>query len=169
MPRSSVGKTHRLRRHRQHRTLGLFDSGSGAWRFAPSITLPIFASGRNKAQLKVAKIQERIEVANYEKAIQSAFREVSDALAVRTFVGEQIDAQVARVAAVQRRYDLSEQRFKAGVDSFLSVLLAQQELFSAQQSLISVRLARLSNLTTLYAVLGGGWQAGEIAQPTQDH
>lgn len=140
---------------------GLFESGSKAWSFAPSVTLPIFAAGRNKAQLNVANIQKRIEIANYEKAIQTAFREVSDALAVRQSIGTQIDAQTARTAAAQRRYELSEQRYKAGVDSFLSVLLAQQELFSAQQQLVTARLARLDNLTTLYAALGGGVQRAE--------
>lgn len=146
---------------------GLFDSGSKAWSFAPSISLPIFAAGRNKAELNVANIQKRIEIANYEKAIQTAFREVSDALAVRQSIGAQIDAQTARTAAAQRRYELSEQRYKAGVDSFLTVLLAQQELFSAQQQLITARLARLNNLTTLYAALGGGVDRAQESQPPQ--
>lgn len=146
---------------------GLFASGSKAWSFAPSISLPIFAAGRNKAQLDVAKIQKRIEIANYEKAIQTAFREVSDALAVRASIGTQIDAQSARAAAAQRRYELSNQRFKAGVDSFLTVLLAQQDLFSAQQQLITARLARLSNLTTLYAALGGGWSRPDSPSAAQ--
>jgi len=137
---------------------GLFKKGSGQWSFAPSITLPIFAAGRNKAQLDVAWIERRIEVANYEKAIQNAFREVADALAVRGLIDAQIDAQAARAAAAQRRYELTQQRFDAGVDGFLSVLLAQQELFTAQQSLIDARLARLGNLTSLYAALGGGWR-----------
>ncbi len=146
---------------------GLFDSGSKAWSFAPSVSLPIFAAGRNKAQLNVAKIETRIEVANYEKAIQTAFREVSDALAVRRTIGTQIDAQTARTAAAQRRYELTESRYKAGVDSFLSLLLAQQELFSAQQQLISARLSRLDNLTTLYGALGGGWSEPTAATATQ--
>jgi multidrug efflux system outer membrane protein len=137
---------------------GLFKNGSETWSFAPSITLPIFAAGRNKATLQVAKIDQRIGVANYEKAIQTAFREVADALAVRATIDTQIPAQEARVSAAQRRYTLSDQRFQAGVDSFVSVLLAQQELFSAQQSLIQARLARLANLTSLYTALGGGWQ-----------
>jgi multidrug efflux system outer membrane protein len=137
---------------------GLFKNGSETWSFAPSITLPIFAAGRNKATLQVAKIDQRIGVANYEKAIQTAFREVADALAVRATIDTQISAQEARVSAAQRRYTLSDQRFQAGVDSFVSVLLAQQELFSAQQSLIQARLARLANLTSLYTALGGGWQ-----------
>lgn len=138
---------------------GLFEKGSGMWRFAPSITLPIFAAGRNKAQLDVAWIEQRIEIANYERAIQTAFREVADALAVRSLIDVQIAAQQERVTAAQRRYELTQQRFDAGVEGFLTVLLAQQELFGAQQSLIDARLARLANLISLYAALGGGWQA----------
>jgi len=141
----------------------LFEDGSKSWSFAPSITVPIFASGRNKAQLAVARIEKRIEIANYEKAIQTAFREVADTLAVRATIDTQIDAQEARVAAARRRYELSQQRFDSGVDSFLTVLLAQQEQFSAEQSLIGARLARLANLTTLYAALGGGWKDANAA------
>ncbi|MCF3649245.1 efflux transporter outer membrane subunit [Synoicihabitans lomoniglobus] len=135
---------------------GLFESGSGAWRFAPSITVPIFAAGANKARLEVAEIETRIEVANYQRAIQTAFREVADTLAVRRSIAVQIAAQSARVAAAQRRFDLSTQRFDAGVDSYLTVLLAQQELFGAQQALIQARLTESTNLTALYAALGGG-------------
>ncbi|HWA85706.1 MAG TPA: efflux transporter outer membrane subunit [Opitutus sp.] len=138
---------------------GLFKPGSGSWTFAPSITLPIFAAGRNKAQLDIARIDQRIEIANYEKTIQAAFREVADALTVRASIDTQISAEQARVAAAQARYDLSNQRYQSGVDSFLTVLLAQQDLFSAEQSLIDARLLRLSNLVSLYAALGGGWQA----------
>lgn len=143
---------------------GLFESGSKAWSFAPSISLPIFAAGANKARLEVARIEQRIEVANYEKAIQSAFRDVADALAARQFIDQQGAAQAARVAASQRRHDLSQQRFDAGVDSYLTVLLAQQELFSAQQQLITARLARLNNLTSLYAALGGGVERSAAAK-----
>ncbi|PTY07163.1 multidrug transporter [Opitutaceae bacterium EW11] len=141
----------------------LFDSGQGSWNFAPTVTLPIFAAGRNKAQLEVAKVEQRIQVATYERAIQSAFREVADNLATRASIGTQIAAQEARVTAARRRYELSNQRYEGGVDSYLTVLLAQQELFSAQQSLIDARLARLGNLVSLYAALGGGWQ--DSAQP----
>lgn len=138
---------------------GLFKDGSGAWSFAPSITVPIFAAGRNKAQLEVAWIEKRIEIANYETTIQTAFREVADALAVRASIDTQVSAQQARVAAAQRRFDLSDQRYQAGIDSFLTVLLAQQELFGAEQSLLDARLLRLTNLVSLYAALGGGWTA----------
>lgn len=145
----------------------LFKDGSGAWSFSPSITLPIFAAGRNKAQLEVAWIEKRIEVANYEKTIQTAFREVADALAVRASIDTQVSAQQARVAAAQRRFDLSDQRYQAGVDSFLTVLLAQQELFVAEQSLLDARLLRLTNLVSLYAALGGGWTAGTESAGTR--
>jgi len=140
---------------------GLFGNGSGSWSFSPSITLPIFAAGRNRAALEVAHVEKRIEIARYEKAIQTAFREVADALTVRATIDAQIAAQETRVAAAQRRYELSDQRFQAGVDSYVTVLLAQQELFGAQQALIQARLARLANLTSLYAALGGGWQEAE--------
>lgn len=135
---------------------GLFETGSGAWKFAPSITLPIFAAGQNKARLEIAEAGKRIEIANYEKAIQTAFREVADALAIRRSIDAQVNAQSARVAAAQRRYDLSNQRYGSGIDSYLTVLLAQQELYAAQQSLIQARLVKLTNLTSLYAALGGG-------------
>jgi len=144
---------------------GLFKSGSGGWSFSPSITVPIFAAGRNKAQLDVAWIEQRIEIATYQRTIQNAFREVADALAVRNLINEAVAAQEARVVAAQRRYELTQQRFTAGIDSFLGVLLAQQELFAAQQSLIDARLARLANLTALYAALGGGWQDTSFLNP----
>jgi len=135
----------------------LFEGASKAWTFAPNIALPLFAGGANRAQLDAAKLANRIEVANYEKTIQTAFREVADALAIAKSIGIQIDAQTARVSAATRRYELSEARHKAGVDSYLTVLLAQQELFTAQQQLVAARLSRLNNLVSLYAALGGGW------------
>lgn len=137
---------------------GLFDKGSGSWSFAPSVSLPLFAAGKNVAQLKAAWIEQRIDVAGYEKAIQTAFREVSDALAVKATIDTQISAQGIRVDAARKRYELTDQGYKAGLNSYIDVLLAQQELNAAQQSLIAARLSRLLNLTTLYAALGGGWQ-----------
>src|SRR5258708_3459787 len=135
----------------------LFKAGAKTWSFAPQITLPIFAGGYNRANLDVAKISKQIEVAHYEKAIQTAFREVADALTTRAAIEEQISTQVARVSAEQKRYDLSDLRYRHGVDNYLTVLLAQQDLYNAQQTLIQARLSRLSNLITLYKALGGGW------------
>ncbi|HEY1718986.1 MAG TPA: AdeC/AdeK/OprM family multidrug efflux complex outer membrane factor [Verrucomicrobiae bacterium] len=137
---------------------GLFAGGSGAWLFNPQITLPIFEAGRNKANLDVANISKLIEVANYEKAIQTAFREVADALTAKKFLDEQLADETALVKAEQRRYDLSDVRYRNGVDNYLTVLLAQQDLFSAQQNQIATQFARLSNLIALYQALGGGWQ-----------
>ncbi|WP_043282746.1 TolC family protein, partial [Burkholderia humptydooensis] len=146
---------------------GLFKAGTAAWSFAPSIALPIFEGGQNIANLDLAHVQKRIEIANYEKAIQSAFREVSDGLAARGTYDQQIAALERNEHAQQRRYDLSDLRYKNGVDSYLSVLTAQTDLYSAQQQLISARLARWTNLVDLYRALGGGWieRAGETPRP----
>ena len=143
---------------------GLFKAGTAAWSFAPQITMPIFEGGANLANLDLANVQKRIEIANYEKAIQSAFREVSDGLAARGTYDQQIAALERNEHAQQRRSDLSDLRYRNGVDSYLSVLTAQTDLYSAQQSLISARLARWTNLVDLYRALGGGWvqRAGEL-------
>ncbi|CAM8829336.1 outer membrane protein oprM [Burkholderia pseudomallei MSHR4377] len=146
---------------------GLFKAGTAAWSFAPNIALPIFEGGQNIANLDLAHVQKRIEIANYEKAIQSAFREVSDGLAARGTYDQQIAALERNEHAQQRRYDLSDLRYRNGVDSYLSVLTAQTDLYSAQQQLISARLARWTNLVDLYRALGGGWleRAGETPRP----
>ncbi len=155
---------------------GLFKGGSGAWSFAPQITTPIFAGGSLLAGLDVAKLQKQIQVATYEQSIQTAFREVADALAGRGTLDQQIQAQQLLVAADQRAYDLSQQRFRQGVDSYLTVLDSQRSLYDAQQVLVTTRLARLTNLVTLYKALGGGWTdktvqaqaaAGEPSAPAQ--
>ncbi|WP_066416008.1 efflux transporter outer membrane subunit [Bordetella ansorpii] len=145
---------------------GLFEGGSGAWSFAPQITVPIFAGGSLLANLDVAKLQKRIEIANYERAIQSGFREVSDALAGRGTLDEQIASQRQLVEASQRAYKLSQQRFELGIDNYLTVLDSQRSLYSAQQTLINTRLQRLSNLISLYKALGGGWSEHTVT-PTQ--
>jgi multidrug efflux system outer membrane protein len=137
---------------------GLFKDGSGAWSFTPQITLPLFAAGRNRANLKVSQIEKDLEVARYEQSIQTAFREVSDTLIARTTLDEQLAAQTALVSAQQSRFDLTDLRYRNGADSYLVVLLAQQDLYAAQQALIQTRLTRLANLITLYKALGGGWQ-----------
>ena len=137
----------------------LFDSGNGTWLFAPQIVLPIFNAGSNQANLDSARAEQAIRVASYEKAIQSAFREASDALAVRTTIGEQIDAQTALVTAARESYRLTDLRYQKGVDSYQPVLDALRTSISAQQSLITAQLARQSNAVNLYKVFGGGWQA----------
>ena len=135
----------------------LFKSGSGAWSFAPQISLPIFDGGSNQASLDSAKISRDISLAQYEKAIQTAFREVADAMAQRDNLGLQQEAQQALVDATGESYKLSDARFRKGVDSYLDALDAQRSLYTAQQNLISTQLSRVSNLVTLYKVLGGGW------------
>ncbi len=135
---------------------GLFNSVSGTWSFAPQITLPIFNAGRNRANLKVSEVDREILLAQYEKAIQSAFREVADALAQRGTLGDQMAAQQSLMDATAVTYRLSQARYEKGIASYLDVLDSQRSLYSAQQGLIAVRLSRLTNLVTLYKVLGGG-------------
>lgn len=136
---------------------GLFDAGSGAWSFMPQISMPLFAGGSLVAALDVSKLRQRIEVAQYEQAIQAGFREVADGLAGRATLEEQIRAQRLLVDASQRAYTVSDQRFREGIDNYLSVLDSQRSLYSSQQALVETRLARLTNLVNLYKALGGGW------------
>lgn len=135
----------------------LFQGPTRTWTFSPTITMPIFEAGKLDADLDYAKVQKSIEVAQYEKAIQTAFREVSDALVARQTYDDQVRADTALVNASDVRYKLADMRFHNGVDGYLNTLDAQRTLYTAQQSLISARLARLSNLVTLYKTLGGGW------------
>jgi len=134
---------------------GLFKSGSDTWSFVPQIVMPIF-DARTWSAYDVAKVDREISLTQYEKAIQVAFREVADALAQRGTIGDQMAAQQSLVEATADSYRLSDLRYKNGIDSYLSVLDAQRSLYGAQQGLISVRLSRLTNLVTLYKVLGGG-------------
>ena len=134
----------------------LFAAGTGAWLFSPAISLPIFDAGRNQANLDAAKAQRDIGVAQYEKTIQSAFREVADALAGRGTFEDQVKAQAALVAAAGESHRLAKLRYDKGIDSYLNVLDAQRSLYGAQQALIGIELGRLNNLVTLYKVLGGG-------------
>lgn len=135
---------------------GLFDNR--AWQFAPRITLPIFDAGANQANLEGSQASRDIAVAEYERSIQVAFREVADALAGRATYTEQLRAQQAQTAAEQKRADLAELRFRNGISSFLDVLDAQRALFTTQQATINVQAAQQQNLVTLYKVLGGGWK-----------
>jgi multidrug efflux system outer membrane protein len=135
---------------------GLFDGGSGSWSFAPQLTLPIFDAGRNRANLTLSEVRKNLAVTDYEKAIQTAFREVADALAARDYLGEQVAAQRAVQDAQADRLKLLQLRFDNGVASSLDVLDAQRELFSAQQSLVQARLLRTASAIDLYRSLGGG-------------
>jgi multidrug efflux system outer membrane protein len=136
---------------------GLFKSGSSAWSYAPQIVMPIF-DARTWSANKAAQAQREIAVTQYQKAIQSAFREVADALAICGTVDYQVEAQQSLVHAVAETYRLSNSRYKMGIDSYLSVLDAQRSLYAAQQGLVSLHLAKLANQVTLYAALGGGWE-----------
>jgi multidrug efflux system outer membrane protein len=137
--------------------LGLFKSGSLAWTFSPQIVLPIFDGGRNQANLDVATAQRDIGVAQYEKAIQTAFREVADALAGRATLTDQVLAQQAQADAEAARLKLSDLRYQNGVANYLDVLDAQRSLFVAQLETVRVQRLRLQNQVTIYKVLGGGW------------
>lgn len=134
---------------------GLFESGSGAWSYAPQISIPIF-DPRIWPALKVSKVQKKRYISQYEKAIQTAFKEVADALAVQGTVDDQLSAQKSLVQATDDTLLLANKSYQYGVESYLSVLDAQRSLDLARQELVSIRLAKLSNKVNLYAVLGGG-------------
>lgn len=146
---------------------GLFKGGSRAWTFSPQISVPIFTGGANVANLQATRLARDTAVAQYEKAIQTAFREVADALVARGTLDDQLVAQQALVTDSDAAYRLADMRYRGGVDSYLSALDAQRTLYSAQQQLQSVRLVRLQNLVTLYKALGGGLlERTSIAQAT---
>ncbi len=143
----------------------LFKAGAGTWSFAPQLLYPIFDAGARKAGYRVAEVDRDLAVAAYEKAIQTAFREVSDALGLRRTLAEQQDAQQSLVHSLEEAYRLADARYKAGIDGYLNVLVAQRALYNAQEGLVSVRLARRANLVAFYKVLGGGWEATGPAAP----
>ncbi len=143
---------------------GLFGAGSGVWSFSPSISLPIFNAGANRANLRVTQVQQKVQLATYEKTLQTAFREVADALAARRTLSERLAAQQALVTATARSLELSDALFKSGAGAYLDVLDAQRSLYSVQQTLINTQLTEQVNRITLYKALGGGWNeptAGE--------
>jgi multidrug efflux system outer membrane protein len=135
---------------------GLFDNR--AWQFAPRITLPIFDAGLNQANLEVSQANRDIAVAQYERSIQTAFREVADSLAGRATLGEQLRAQRAQAQAEETRFRLADLRYQNGASSYLDVLDAQRALFQVQQGVVIAQAAQVQNLVTLYKVLGGGWR-----------
>ncbi|MGD9831999.1 MAG: efflux transporter outer membrane subunit [Piscinibacter sp.] len=138
----------------------LFKSGNSAWSFAPQLIQPLFDAGRNQGNLDLAKASRDIAVAQYERAIQSAFREVADALAGRATLADQLRAQERQLAAEEARHRLVELRWRNGATSSLERLDAQRSLFAAQQALVQQQALAAQNLTALYRVLGGGWQPG---------
>ena len=135
----------------------LFKAGSGAWSFAPSISLPIFDAGSNRATLDSAKVEREIQAQTYQLTLQTAFKEVADALAVRSTLDQRLSAQQALTEASRKSYELSDALYRSGSQSFLEALVSQRSLYSAEQDLITLRLAEQSNRVTLYKVLGGGW------------
>ncbi|WP_374316114.1 efflux transporter outer membrane subunit [Aquabacterium sp.] len=137
----------------------LFSDNHNAWSLVPSLSVPIFDMGRTQAGIDSAKVKKDIAVAQYEKTLQSAFREVANALVARKTYTDQLDAQQAQTAAEAARYKLSLLRYDSGVANQLDLLDAQRSLFSAQQSLISAQLSRQLAHVSLYAALGGGWDA----------
>jgi multidrug efflux system outer membrane protein len=136
----------------------LFGAGTGVWSFSPQITLPIFTGGRLRGDLDAAKISTDIAVANYEKAIQTAFREVADALVANSSYARQIQVEAKRGQTQQRRFELAKARYRQGEDSYLNVLSAQQDLYSAQQGLLQAQYNKLASQIALYKALGGGWK-----------
>lgn len=136
----------------------LFDGNFGTWAFSPSISLPIFTAGRLQAQLDVATLSKEASIAGYEKAIQSAFREVADALVARKTYEEQLTAQSANLKASQDYYSIAQNRYEQGLDSYLTLLDAQRSLYAARQGYVNLRLVQLVNQVNLYKVLGGGWK-----------
>lgn len=137
----------------------LFAPGTGTWSFVPRVTLPIFNAGQNRATLEVAQLQKQIEIAQYERTIQNAFREVADELAIRAQIDAQIAAYDALTRSQQQRFTLSDARYRQGVESYLAVLTAQRDLYTAQQGQLRARYAKYANLIALYHALGGGWSA----------
>lgn len=134
----------------------LFSSGASTWSVAPSLTAPIFSGGANVAGLAYSKAQRDLYVSEYELAIQTAFKEVADALAVRGNIREQLEAQAALVDAASESYRLADARYSKGADTFLNALDSQRTLYSAEKTLVTTRLTALGNVVTLYRVLGGG-------------
>ena len=136
----------------------LFSSSAGFWSFIPSVSLPIFDSGARKASVRISKIERDIAVAEYERAIQTAFQEVSDALSEQSNIQELISARKSLLEANEKVYRLTYASFQSGIESSLLVLTAQRSFNIAEQEMIDARLTEALNWVTLYRVLGGGWK-----------
>jgi len=144
---------------------GLFGGNSFTYTGSPTAALPLFDGGRRRGNLDYARASQQLAVANYERAVQTAFREVADALAQRGRIGNQLDAQASRAGAAATAARLSDARFRAGVDSFLNTLDAQRTSYAAQQQLVTTRLTRATNLVELYRALGGGLAGDPVPSP----
>ncbi|KVL58771.1 RND transporter [Burkholderia territorii] len=152
-------------------TIGFLSPGMGSlfagdhrtWAFAPQITVPIFEGGRLRAELRLAEVRKSSAVVEYERAIQTAFREVADGLAGRETFSRQIDAQTGVVTSAERRTDLVNLRYRAGIEDRLELLDSQRQLYAARQALLDLRSAELSNAVALYKALGGGLIDTDVA------
>jgi len=145
---------------------GLFKSGAYYWSIAPNLNLPIFNGGALWANLDLAKAANREAVNQYEKSIQTAFKEVSDALAGEATYGAEIQATIAQQEATRKALELSDMRYKMGIDNFLQAQIAQINYFNAQLGLIVLRYNALLNRIDLYKSLGGGWETGDMERKT---
>ncbi|WP_321819204.1 MULTISPECIES: efflux transporter outer membrane subunit [unclassified Burkholderia] len=144
----------------------LFAGGQNVWSFAPQVTVPIFQGGRLRSELRLAEVRKASAVAEYERSIQTAFREVADGIAGRETFGRQIEAQTRVVASAERRTDLSNLRYRAGVEGRLELLDSQRQLYAARQALLDLRRGELSNAVALYKALGGGLTDTDVAPST---
>jgi NodT family efflux transporter outer membrane factor (OMF) lipoprotein len=145
----------------------LFQAGTGSFAFTPNITLPIFAAGANRARLSYARAERDAAIATYEKAIQSAFSDVANALAQRGTAAELISAQEDLTHASAAAYALAKARYERGVEAYLDTLTAEIALFNAEQTLVSARLTRATNLVALYRALGGGVVASSVPEKAE--
>ncbi|SPW34752.1 Cation efflux system protein CusC precursor [Edwardsiella tarda] len=138
---------------------GLFSAAGGMWSFVPQVTLPIFNGGRNRANLQLAELRQQQSIVNYENKIQAAFKEVDDALSTRDSLADQLMAQQRYLDALQATLQRARGLYAHGALSYLEVLDAERALFTTQQTLLDLRYAQQANEITLFAALGGGWQA----------
>lgn len=136
----------------------LFDAGYKGWSFMPQINLPIFDMGRNRSRLDVSKAEKEMAVARYEKAVQTAFKEVADTLVQRENIDLQLKAQRSLVSSLEKSYNHASSRYETGVSAYINVLDAQRSLYDAQSGYIAARLLKETNALTLYKALGGGWK-----------
>jgi NodT family efflux transporter outer membrane factor (OMF) lipoprotein len=147
---------------------GLFESGSKSWAFVPTVSLPIFDGGRRQANLELSEVRRDMAVAEYEKAIQNAFREVADALAAHHWLRQQLEVQLVGRDAQAERARLAQLRYDRGSAAYLEVLDAQRDLLDVRQQVVQTRRALLTSQIALYSALGGGNDASDNSSRTGD-